>query len=77
MPSAVWPGAGCSSSSSSPIPQRPGTGSTCGSGMRQRPGALDVVLLVEVAQLALRAPRLGLQAPAVGSPMPSGASGKA
>ena len=61
MPSAVWPSAGCSSSSRSPIPQWPGTGSICGAGQRQRRRALDVVLVVELAQLALRRARLVAQ----------------
>src|SRR3954468_23747820 len=38
MPSAVWPGARCSSSSSPAIEQRPGTGSTWGSAIVRGPG---------------------------------------
>ena len=58
MPSAVWPSAGCSSSSL--LAERrswPGTGSACELPAAERARALDVVLLVEVAQLALRARR--------------------
>ena len=61
MPSSVWPSVGCSSSSRSPIPQWPGTGSACGAGSVSGRGPLDVVLLVEVAQLALRRARLVAQ----------------
>ena len=61
MPSTVCPSAGCSSSSRSPIAQCPGTGSACGAGQHERRRPLDVVLLVEVAQLALRGARLVAQ----------------
>ena len=61
MPSAVWPSAGCSSSSarrarSAPARAAPGPGARAPAAR-----ALDVVLLVEVAQLALRRAGLGAQ----------------
>ena len=71
-------GAGCSSSSCVADPAAARHRQRLRLRQRQRPGALDVVLLVELAQLALRAPRLGAAArSAVDSPTPSGASGNA
>ena len=46
-----------------PIDEPPGTGQRLDPGERQRPAVVDVVLLVELAQLALGLPRLGRQPP--------------
>ena len=61
MPSAVCPSVGCSSSSSSPTSSVPGHRQRLDLAERQRPLALDVVLVVERAQLALGRPGLGGQ----------------
>ena len=61
MPSAVWPLGRVQLELLVADRARPGTGSACGA-ERQRAGPLDVVLLVELAQLALRRAGLAVQA---------------
>ena len=61
VPSAVWPSAGCSSSSWSPSAQWPGHRQRLRLRQPQRPRALDVVLLVELAHRALHAAGLVAQ----------------
>jgi hypothetical protein len=61
IPSWVWPSAGSSSSTWSPDVEPARHGQRLDVAERQRPRALDVVLLVELAQLAGGHARLGPQ----------------